>query len=195
MLDSLPDITHIRKGGFFDFRHVDGETWEATREQFRVDPYRPMVLPTWEELKRFGRRADLRLLLDDIQADVFFKNQTHWRWVFKRGFITDLASVPDFFRSFVDNDDIDALLAALTHDRNFSVHKLTFKQTNELFYKMYIYRDGAPGSKDKWVALPVRAKLAWLAVKSVVGRVRWRKLAKRRAAWTLATTEFERVRG
>jgi len=194
MLNSLPDIAHIRKTGFFDFRHIDPITWADTREEFHTDPDDPITLPSWDRLGRFGDRRDLKLMLGELVVDIYFRNMTQWRYTFRRGFITDFSSVPAYFRSVVDNDDIDMLLAALCHDRGFSVHKLTFKQTNELFYKMVMFRDGIPGANDVWISLPVRAKIAWLAVKSVFGRIRWAQNVKRRASWTLATSTFEKVR-
>jgi len=195
MLNSLPEITHIRQSGFFDFRLVNSLTWDKTRAQWALDPDFPILLPTWRNLKRFGKRREVKLMLDKLVFDIYFRNQTHWRFTFYKGFLTDFASVPAYFRSIVDNDDIDMIAAALCHDRNFSDHQLTFKQTNELFYKMVMMRDGAPGSDDVWIALPIRAKIAWLAVKSFVGRIKWKQNARRRNKWTKQTSKFERVRG
>jgi hypothetical protein len=188
--NSLPPLTRVYKKGFFDFRFIDGATYERTRKEFRKSG---TWLPTWDKLKNLGKRSDLRLLLSDLTIDVKFKDNTGLRYDFKRGYITDLASVPDYFRSFVDNDDIDIIAAALVHDRGFSIHNLNFKQTNELFYKMFLARDGLPGSDERWLSLPRRARLAWWAVSSFVGRRLWYKNQKKRRAWTLNTSRFVRL--
>jgi hypothetical protein len=189
----LPQLASVHKGGFFDFRHVDGATYDKTIAQFKKDA-KPINLPSWKRLKKFGKRSDLRILLNDLVVTIYFKTGTKYQYIFQRGYITDLASVPGFFRGVVDNDDIDVILAALVHDRNFSVHSLTFKQTNELFYKMFLARKGIPGSDEKWVSLPRRARIAWFSVNSVVGRFLWKRMAKRRMAWTLATSTLRKVR-
>ena len=192
---SLPVIHKVHKAGFFDFRHVDGATWNLTRKQFAEDEKSPMMLPSWTQLGKFGKRSDLRLLLSDIIVDIQFNSHSKpdFQYRFGRGYITDLASVPGAIRSFVDNDDIDIILAALVHDRNFSTHPITFNQTNELFYKMFLARRGVPGSDEKWVSLPRRAKFAWWAVRSFVGRLNWRRMKKRRRVWTLATSTFKLI--
>lgn len=188
---SLPNVVRVYKKGFFDFRHIDGMTYERTCEEFRKNG---QWLPKWKDLSKYGKRNDLRLLLSDLTIDVEFEDRTGFRYDFKRGYITDLASVPGYFRSFVDNDDIDIIAAALVHDRNFSVHELTFKQTNELFYKMFLAREGLPGSDERWLCLPLRARLAWRAVSSFVGRRLWYGNEKRRRAWTLITSRFARLK-
>lgn len=188
--DSLPEIIWVSKSGFFDFRHIDGMTYNRTRQQFEKDGVK---LPTWKRLKCFGKRSDLRVLLSDLTINIKFEGNTGFRYVFNRGYLTDLASVPNYFRSFIDNDDIDIIAAALVHDRNFSVHRLGFRQTNELFYKMFLTRDGVPGSNDKWLSLPIRARLAWAAVSSPVGRLLWKRIQKRRYARATNTSRFSRL--
>lgn len=190
-MGSLPTVVKVTKRGFFDFRHIDGLTYEQTREEFRREG---LELPRWKTLKRFGKRADMRLLLSDLDIEIKFATGSGYRYAFKRGYLTDLASVPSYFRSVVDNDDIDVIAAALVHDRNFSVHHLSFEQTNELFYKMYVARKGVPGSDDKWLDLPKRARIAWFAVRSVVGRYLWRKLGRRREAWAMTTSSHTKLR-
>lgn len=187
MSNSLPDIAKVYKRGFFDFRHIDAVTYDLTRAEFMKEG---IELPTWRGLKKFGNPADVRLMLSDLTIDIKFKDKTGFRYDFRRGYITDLASVPSYFRSLVDNDDVDMLAAALVHDRGFAVHNLTFGQTNELFYKMFLARGGVPGSDGKWVSLPWRARFAWWAVKSVFGRIRWRRNKKRRHDLTLSTSRF-----
>jgi len=192
-MGALPKIISVHKKGFFDFRHIDGATYRATIDQFMKAEKHAMLLPTWKELKKFGKRSDLRILLSDLSVDVVFSTGRGFKYTFKRGYISDLASVPGFFRSVVDNDDIDVILAAIVHDRNFSTHVLTFRQTNELFYKMFLARRGIPGSDEKWVSLPRRARIAWYSVNSFIGRFLWRRMKRRRQDWAESTSTFKKV--
>jgi hypothetical protein len=192
MLDELKEVSVVQVEGFFDFRHIDPSEYEKTREDFHKKHGRP--LPFMGELKKMGTPRDLRLLLTPLTITILFESSEWWQYKFHPGFITDLSSVPSFFRSFVDNDDVDMLAACLCHDVNFSMHHIPFVETNELFYKMVMARDGMPGTNDHWISLPTRAKLAWLAIRSFVGRMKWKGNKARREWWTNKTTEFMKAR-
>lgn len=192
MLDELREVKVVEVMGFFDFRHIDPAGYDATREDFFKRYGRP--LPFFGELKKMGTPRDLRLLLSPLTITITFESSEWWQFKFYPGFITDLSSVPSFFRSFVDNDDVDMLAACLCHDVNFSMHHVPFVETNELFYKMVMARDGMPGTKDHWISLPARAKFAWLAIRSIFGRIRWKANKKKRNWWTTKTTQFMKSR-
>jgi len=193
----LKDVkVNVDIDGFLDFRHLDPSRYSETVKDFQDRFGRG--LPSKAQLKNMGKPRDLRLLLTPITITITWPDTRWIQYHFEPGFITDLSSVPGFFRSVVDNDDIDMMSAALCHDVNFSLHHLSFKQTNQLFYHMIMSRfdpdgDGVDDS-DHWVSLPARAKWAYLAVNSFVGRIRWKQNKRKRQDWTLATTKFMKSR-
>lgn len=133
-------------------------------------------LPGIKELQGFGRLRDLRIL--DKPVDITVDD---WIFRFKPGFVTDLGSVPFFFRGVVDNDDSHMLRAVLVHDYNFSTHQLSFETANRLFYDMLIE------AGYNWLL----SKIAYWAVSSFFGRRRWDKTKVSRYSWTHKTAEFE----
>ena len=191
-MNNLSKVDFIEQDGFFDFRHVNFRTWDETCEQFAIN--HGMLLPSWSCLETIGNTRDLRLLLSPITITITFKSSMWWQYRFERGYITDLASVPSFFRSKVDNDDIDLLAAALVHDCNFAIHHHSFEKTNELFYKMIMMREGVPGADDHWAKLSWRAKWAYWAVNSFVGKRYWNKTNANKSEWARRTTSFLRDR-
>jgi len=160
----------VEEHGFFDFRRVEIDRWGEIQKDLLT---KNVETPPASDLHLFGDVDQLHVMLSTLTITVVWKNSKWIQYRFYPGFITDLASVPKFVRSLIDNDDLDLLAAALIHDANFSCHFLTFRETNALFRSMVASR-GAVG----------KAWLAWLAVSSPVGRVLWRKNQKRRGAWT-----------
>jgi hypothetical protein len=113
------------------------------------------------------------------------KGGEYLQWKFHRGWVTDLASVPWFFRGVVDNDDMELLAAAYVHDANFSMHFLGdgpagVNRTNDLFREMIRYR----GSR-------VKAWIAHKAVDSIIGHALYNKMPDRRKQWTRGLVEFD----
>lgn len=173
----IKNIKRLEQTNFFDFQRVQPKLWEKQRKHF-YQKYK-INLPTKDYLKQIGDPKDLRILLSPITITINFVDTSWIQYKFERGFMTDLASVPKFFRNVIDNDDLDLLSAALVHDANFSVHFMPFKQTNRLFKNMIQSR----GKKFKGC-------LAWVAVSSIIGRRRWKQLKAKRAYWTEQTVAF-----
>lgn len=186
----IRDIKLIEREGPFRFERIDlpqyGTTRLQWREEFGID------LPTKSGLvSQFKNLDDLRILLSEIRIVIRFEDRRPLEYVFERGFISDLASVPKVFRSLVDNDDLRLLVAALVHDYNFSTHfldpsrtsdgqpveNLGFRRANKLFYSMARKRGLSQ----------FRCAVAYLAVNSIVGRAKYEKECPRRNPWTQKT--------
>lgn len=167
----IQEIAILERDGPLRFEHIDPDFYWRTLREWRKDF--KITLPPNYDLPKFGRPKDLRLLLNRLTITVTFKNTSWIQVQFDRGYISDLASVPRAFRNFVDNDDIKLAPAALVHDYFFAVHKLSFGETNELFYQMALHN-----GYNK-----LRAFVALVSVSSPIGLYRFRKLAKRRRGW------------
>ena len=81
----------------------------------------------------------------------------------KRGWVTDMASVPDCLRGFVDNDSNEIVIPAICHDIAYALHGLCFDDANVLFREMLKYFDMS--LLKRW--------LAYWAVSSPVGRMKY----------------------
>jgi hypothetical protein len=138
-------------------------------------------LPTWNRLKEASWGFDdFRVLSENLEVliDLEHKGKMYlYRYRFTREFITDLASVPKYFRSIIDNDDKQIIIAALVHDAEFGNQWHDFRSANTLLKEIAIYF-GMP----RW-----RAFLAWAAVSSPAGKRRWRM---HRPDWEKAGVEF-----
>lgn len=184
--NKIRDIKTIVREGSFRFEHVDPTQYNTIRMQWKREF--GIVLPPREDLHKFGDPEDLRIVLAPITIRIYFRRRTTLEYQFDRGFITDLASVPKSFRSFVDNDDVKLVSAALIHDYNFSTHYLNpvggrfasnkgFRLANKLFYGMIRKRGYSLG----------RSIIAYLAVNSIVGRAKYEKNVLR-DPWTERTS-------
>jgi len=175
----IKKIKGTEQNGFLDFRRVQPLRYDITVKEF--EKQYNIHLPDMNELEKIGDPNDLWILLHNLHVTVIFKDSSWVQFNFKPGFITDLASVPKFFRSLIDNDDIHLMLPALCHDANFTTHSMTFTKTNALFRQMIVRAGGS-----KW-----KAFWAWVAVNSIAGRAFWGKAPKARGAWTAKTFEFD----
>ena len=171
----IKEIAILERDGPLRFEHIDPDYYWKTRREWTKDF--GLSLPPRRELEKFGRPKDLRILLNRLTITTTFANTSWIQVQFDRGYITDLASVPRFFRNVVDNDDVKLAPAALVHDYFFTVHDLPFNETNELFYQMALHN-----GYNK-----ARAFLALVSVSSPIGLYRFRKLAKRRNHWATTT--------
>ena len=107
--------------GFVDRRQLTLQNIDLTREQFSVDG---KTFPTNEQLD-FTEDSDWSVLLSEVAVHVFVeeaKQKFFLSFVFKRGFVWDLASVPKFFRGIVDNDSQESIIGAMCHDAMFTGH-------------------------------------------------------------------------
>lgn len=175
-------VSRVEVDGPLAFETVVPALWFAIRSRWKVEE--KIELPSWDKLKNFGRIKDLRILMRDVTITITFTDSSWYQFKFKKGWLTDLASVPWFFRSIVDNDDSELLPAAMVHDFLFSTHKLNFSDTNELLYVISKHM----GYK------PSLAWFAWAAVSSPAGRIRWKANARKRCGWTELTAEFMMAR-
>lgn len=148
-------ITKVIKKGFVDTRKVLKGDYEKCKAEFLKEN---IVLPDLKNLP-FDSWEDVRILLAPLEV-VVYTSEGVLRYKFKKGFITDFASVPSFFRSIVDNDSPYVILPAIVHDANFRYHFLSYKESNKLFKKMIRLSGGS-----WWLSFK-----AWLGVSTSFGR-------------------------
>lgn len=166
-----------------DIKSFQVEPWryEEQREKFLID--HGVQLPTLRGLKTIGKVSQLRVLCEYVKLRYQLADGRWFQWEFFPGWIWDLASVPRLFRWLVDNDDVFIQEAAITHDSNYTGHFLGnslpgLDATNELFRETIRFR----GKR-------VRARIAYIAVNSIIGRsLYWKKST--RAAATLKFVFF-----
>lgn len=121
-----------RKDQPLDLRFLNPETYAHTMEEM-ADKWN-ILLPDLTTLE-LQHNPDSRLLLNPIDIKIY-TNKGLFKYGFRPGYITDLASVPKRLRSIVDNDQQELLYAALVHDANFMAHLQTMEFSNKLFYGM-----------------------------------------------------------
>ena len=151
-------IEYISLIGHVDLRRVLTEhEYNVTRAEVDFE------LPTWDKLKEASWGFDdLRILMSKLEVLLYMDDKSVFHFTFEPGYITDLASVPGFVRSFVDNDDKRLVVAAMIHDALFLNHWLDFDDTNSLFRQIIKYYGNG------WLAF-----WCWAAVSSFVGRKRY----------------------
>jgi len=167
-------VEDIQQIGHVDLRRILSEhEYNITR----VDTN--FVLPTWRELKdtTWGF-DDLRIQITPLEYLVY-TNLGVFKFKYKPGYITDLASVPKFVRSFIDNDDKRLVRPSMMHDPLFVLHTVPFDMTNSLFRAATIFEN-----KNK----KFLANMVWLAVSSFVGKRRWKQ---KRPLWSHRNVEIE----
>ena len=106
-------IKKIKRTGDLVFTRLMPEDYSRLRRDY-IDEF-AIKLPTAKELDLKNER-DLRLLDKQVEIDIELKGGTTYRYIFRKGWIHDTASVPPFMRSIVDNDDRRLILAAMVHD-------------------------------------------------------------------------------
>lgn len=169
--------------GFVDRRQLTMQNIDATRAQFES---MGKAFPTNEQLA-FDVDADWSVLLSDVSVNVLVESKKikYWlQFVFKSGFVWDLASVPKFFRGIVDNDSQESIISALCHDAMFTGHLLAFHDANDVFY----------GLLRKSGETPIKSRIYWLAVASPIGRMMYNKKTIKRAMWQMPYIDFKIVR-
>jgi hypothetical protein len=125
-------ITH----GPVDLRRILPASWQETCDEFMAEGI-DLTKVKWKNEK------DLRILVKDLKVRVYTAKDGVLEYIFKRGWLTDLASVPSYFRTLVDNDGRNIVIAALVHDANFGGHWLTFNKSNTLFRQMISFAGGS----------------------------------------------------
>jgi len=151
----------------FEYIERRPQPYALQRDEFEEEF--AVSLPDYSHLRRFGDAGDIRVLCKRVYACVNFSDGSYVEFEFLPGFITDLASVPRAFRSFIDNDDDWLVIAVLIHDYLFSTHGLPFAYANELLYQ--VARQCGYPKRKAWLAL--------ISVSSPVGLYKWRKNTRR----------------
>ena len=178
-------IRSIERDGEIDTRRV--EPWRYAEQRAAFELETGISLPTTRGLKTIGDPSQLRILKNGVILKITLSDGRVFSYEFLTGWIWDLASVPWFFRSLVDNDDIFMQEAALCHDANYTGHFLGddlpgLDLTNWLFREMIRFR----GKR-------FLAALAHTAVNSIIGRsLYWKKAS--RAPETLRFVMFSQER-
>jgi len=163
------------------------EPWRYLEQRAIFERETGVSLPTLKGLRVIGKIDQLRILQRDVTIRVRLSDGRWYVWEFLAGWIWDLASVPWFFRSFVDNDNVYMQEAAIVHDSNYTGHFFGddlpgLDSTNWLFREMIRFR--------KRRAL---AAVAHFAVNSIIGRaLYWKKSS--RAPETLKFVMFAQGR-
>ena len=135
MEDIKMDVKRIKHGPV-DLRRILPGSWDITEAEFMLEGI-DLADVKWKKQK------NMRILLTDLNIRIDLKKDGVLTYKFKRGWTTDLASVPWFFRSQVDNDDRNIIISALVHDANFGGHFLEFDTSNNLFRDMIMKCGGS----------------------------------------------------
>jgi len=185
-------VTQIKQKGFFETARIQRKNYN--KQVTGLFSRFGFTLPNYSWLKKhYKTPQQLRVLLHTLEVWIHLANGDKLYFKFLPGFIWDLASVPKIFRSFIDNDDMDLMLASLLHDFIFSTHALNFSDGNKLFYEVARFKINYNWNRKRRYRIRFKARSAWLAVSSFVGRILWHKNYKRRLEYTLKFSEFKRL--
>ena len=155
-------VKNITRTGDLTFTRLMAGDYSRLRRDY-IDNF-GITLPSGDKLN-VKKDRDLRLLDNTVTITIELKKGGSYRYIFRKGWIHDTASVPPALRGFVDNDDRRLVLSAMVHDAHFRGHWLSFIATNRLFRKMALEAD-----YPRW-----KSVLAWLSVSSPVGVFMFRR--------------------
>jgi len=152
-----PYVKIISKKGSTSHEWIEDWNQNKLWNSFKA---RGIFLPDYNSIPN---KSELRLLMNVFR----FKFEEHhrdgsidtWLFVFKPGFIWDLASVPHVLRGIVDNDSRSLRAAAMVHDTLFALHLVGFVEADRLFYRIIRAHSGG-----------FKGFLAYIAVRSPIGR-------------------------
>ena len=82
--------------------------------------------------------TELWILMEDITLTLVLEDGSLIEMPFKKGFVWDLASVPEKLRSVIDNDAFIVFIAALFHDAVFGLHLFDFDTCNDMFRQLIV---------------------------------------------------------
>jgi hypothetical protein len=176
----LEGVQSTVRDGNYDFRRIEPRRYLEQRNEFYEEFQ--FWLPSISDLHRMDNDIDeLHLLTSVIFIDVSLDNSYWIQYRLNPGYITDLASVPKFFRGVIDNDELNMLEGVLVHDINFSLQMHSFRSVNRLFREMLL-DEGCSRFKSR---------LAYWAVNSIIGRGKWENMSPKRRDWTLNTVDVK----
>jgi hypothetical protein len=153
----------ISKNYFIDLRHIISyENYSNAISDFKSQGIDILPLETIKSLTQ-----PLFILLKDFNFDFVFNN-TLYSYSFKKGLVSDLASVPKFLQSFAQNDDPSVVIPSFIHDIDFHIHthgktKEGFKTANQIFkllIKEFAKINNSNKLKHLIFFLPVSSKYA-----------------------------------
>ena len=97
------------------------------------------ILPSRYSYQRESMvNTELRAMTKFFTIDLKFDDGSIDRIVFDKGTVWDLASVPSFVRSLIDNDALIVFLAALFHDGAIGLHLYPVDMCNEIFRDLIV---------------------------------------------------------
>jgi len=140
-----------------DTRRLYPDTYEKTCKEFAAEGIKlpPAGYLQWYE------KNDWWLFLSDFTVKIKMRNESTVRvYQFRRGHISDFASVPPWARGIVCNTDLRVIAAALVHDALFAGWLETYRTANHIFRQVIRHEGG--GVLLRWSA--------WLGVSTVIGR-------------------------
>lgn len=171
-------VVNVTRIGEVDLRRLYPDTWESTKAEFEKDGITLSVSPATDPLKN----DRVWVVLSDLTIVVRFGCGKTWEYRFKRGYISDLASVPKVLLGIVDDDSREIILGALVHDANYAGRLVPFGIANDMLGQMIRKCGGKP-----WEGFTV-----WLAV-SLGGKGVYN--AGERLGTDVELTNFELVKG
>jgi len=179
-------VTEVFQSGYFETVRIERRQYNRIMLDFKRDY--DIQLPSYTKLKNmFGDPEQLRILTKFLKVTICLKNGDRLVYKFFPGFIWDLASVPKAFRSVIDNDSILMLCPSLVHDTNRSIARFSIRTTDQLFYQMVLQI----GKYANPLTVRLKARIAYLAVSSIIGRTIYRKRARDRASWIIRFNKFK----
>jgi len=186
-------VTKIKQIGVFDTVRVQHKTYDVEEHLFRTRF--GAKIPQYNQLRKMFSTdpENLRILATTLKFVIYLANGDILFYEFFPGFIWDFASIVKLFRSILDNDDIELMPGAIIHDRNFSVHVMSFTDTNDLFYEMIKHQINYPWNNKRMRRIRLKAWIAYNAVSSMFGKFFWRKRAIKRLEYTLQFSRFTRI--
>lgn len=124
---------------------------------FVNEPVVRILLP--ERLKSLGLKGAYYELMEDF---VYVSDKYGTRTV-KKGFISNLASIPRLALGYLNNDDPRISAASIIHDAGYAEKDLPRKDVDELLY-------------EGMIVLGARPSMAWVVFRSVraFGGLHWK---------------------
>ena len=155
-----PYIRIISKEGSTSHEWIEDWNQNKLWNSFKA---RGIILPDYNSIPN---KSELRLSMNrfKLEFEEHHRNGSvdTWVFIFKAGFIWDLASVPSILRSIVDNDSAYIRAAAMVHDVLFALHLVGFVEADRLFYRIIKAHSGG-----------LKGVFAFLAVMSPIGRKKY----------------------
>jgi len=86
----------------------------------------------------FDEKTYVRTVAKEMLIEVLLSTGVVLNYKLKSGFKTDFASVPNWAKRYIDNDDPMIVIPSIVHDINYYTHFLGFLDSNKLFGQMMV---------------------------------------------------------